>query len=260
MENKELLGFSLAYLDNRISPFRYLVSEHTLGVLNQIALSEKILGVTDTFSLSFLAMLTHLCQPTRFLQLGTHFGYTALVLADIMKHNFRPGHLYTVELNQESQNYARQQAEVAGLIDIIDFIDGSSTDKEVIDTVKKSAPYDIVYIDSSHAYSETIKELEYYIDDKSVITPNSFVLLHDASRFARQYDPTKSGGVNKALEEWYAKNQQYYQLLILEPPIWPNACGLALITGRSGNFDWNVNILKPHKQETFLAKVKKLVK
>lgn len=109
MENKELLGFSLAYLDSRISSFRYLVSERTIAVLNQIALTEKILGVTDNFSLSLLSMLTHLCQPTRFLQLGIHSGYTALVLADIMKHNFRPGRLYTVEINPDSHQHARQK-------------------------------------------------------------------------------------------------------------------------------------------------------
>lgn len=259
MEQIELLHFSLAYLDSRISSFRYLVSERTLAILNQIALSENILGVTDTYSLSLLAMLTHLCQPTRFLQLGTHSGYTALVLADVMKHNFRPGHLYTIELNKEFHLYAQEQAETAGLSNIIDFIDGFSIDKHVIEVVRKNGPYEMIYIDSSHAYNETLQELEYYLGDTSIVSPTSFVLFHDATDFARQYDPTQSGGVRRALEEWYAKHHRDYQLFIFEPPTWPNACGLALITGRPDNFDWNMNISKPHKQETFLTKVKKII-
>ncbi len=232
MEKQELLGFTLAYLDNRISPFRHLVSENTLAILNQIAMNERILGISDTYSLSLLAMLTHLCQPARLLQLGTCSGYTALVLADIMKRSFRPGHLYTVEINQDSHNYARQQAEAAKLNDMIDFIDGSSTDKKVLDTVRKHGPFDMVYIDSSHAYKESLKELEFYVNDKSIVSPTSFVFFHDATHFAKQYDPTNCGGVRKALDEWYKKYQQDFQLFIFEPPTWPNDCGLALITGR----------------------------
>ncbi len=259
MDNRELVNFSLAYLDSRVSSFRYLVSERTLSVLNQIALSEQILGVTDTFSLSLLAMLTHLCQPTRFLQLGTHYGYAALVLADVMKHNFRPGHLYTVELNEECHRYARQKAEAAGLIDVIDFIDGSSIERPVVDIARAKGPYEMVYIDSSHAYRETLTELEYYVADNSIVSPTSFVLFHDATEFAKQYDPTNSGGVRKALVEWRAKHRQDFQLFLFEPPTWPNACGLALISGRPADFDSDASRPERGRQKTIMEKVRKIL-
>jgi predicted O-methyltransferase YrrM len=256
MTSEELKGFSLAYLDNRVSCFRHLVSEGTLAVLNQTALDEKILGVTDTSSLSLLAMLTRLCQPIRFLQLGTHFGYTALVLADIMKHNIRQGHLYTVELNPESHRHARQQAEAASLSDIIDFIDGSSTDWAVIDKVEQNGPYDIVYIDSSHSYGETLKELECYIENKSVVAEKTLAFFHDASEFAKQFDATQCEGVRRALDEWHAVRNKDFNMFIFEPPSWPNACGFGVVTRKPAE---SAESLSPQEEKSFTSKVKKVL-
>jgi predicted O-methyltransferase YrrM len=250
--------FSLAYLDNRISSFRHFVSESTLSVLNDIALDEKILGVTDTFSLSLLAMFTRLCQPVRFLQLGTHFGYSALVLADIMKHNMRRGHLYTVELNPECHLHARQQADSSSLSGTIDFIDGASTDRSVIDKVRQKGPYEMIYIDSSHSYGETLKELECYIENTSVVTDNSLVFFHDASEFAKQFDATQSGGVRKALDEWHASHYEDFNMFIFEPPSWPNACGLGIITLRRRQEPYTADNVSTETRKGFLSRFKKL--
>src|SRR5208283_1321085 len=111
------------------------------------------------------------------------------------------GHLFTVELNPECHIHACKQAENASLSDMIDFIDGSSTDRAVIYKAEQNGPYDIVYIDSSHSYGETMKELQRYIENKSIVTENSLVFFHDASEFARQFDATQSGGVRRALDE-----------------------------------------------------------
>jgi predicted O-methyltransferase YrrM len=256
MEQADLRHFSLSYLDSRISSFRCLLSEKTLAVLNEIGLDEKILGVTDTYSLSLLAMFTRLCQPTRFLQLGTHFGYTALVLADIMKHNIRKGHLYTVEMNPESHLHARQQAENACLSEMIDFIDGSSTDKNVLDVIERNGAYEIIYIDSSHSYGETLKELECYVENRSIVTEASLVFFHDASEFARRFDATQGGGVRRALDEWYAARSKDFNMFIFEPPSWPNACGLGVMTLKPAQATASTDIASSPGEKTFLSKLR----
>lgn len=255
----DLKHFSLLYLDDRISSFRCLVSESTLAVLNQTALDEKILGVTDTFALSLLAMFTRLCQPVHFLQLGTHFGYAALVLADIMKHNMRRGHLYTVEMNPECHHHARQQAESASLSDAIDFIDGSSTDRAVIDQVKHNGPYEIIYVDSSHSYGETLKELECYIENESIVTENSLVFFHDASEYARRFDATQGGGVRRALDEWYATHSKDFNMFIFEPPSWPNGCGLGVMTRKASQTSTEADIVGSEGAQTFIGKLRKFI-
>jgi predicted O-methyltransferase YrrM len=220
-----------SYLDSRISSFLRLLSEETLTVLTQIVLDdEQICGVTDISSLSLLAMLTRVRQPIRFLQLGTHYGYTALVLSDIMKHNIHRGRLYTVELRAECHVVARQHAARAGLGDSIEFIDGASTDEHVIQTVRDNGPYDMIYIDSSHSYGETLKELEHYIENPAIVSDSTLVFFHDASEFARQYDATGEGGVRAALDEWHEKHRRDFRVHIFEPPSWPNACGFGMLS------------------------------
>jgi predicted O-methyltransferase YrrM len=191
---------------------------------------EQMRGVTDISSLSLLAMFTRVRQPLRFLQLGTHYGYSALVLADIMKHNIHPGRLYTVEPRAECHVVARAHAGLAGLGDTIEFIDGASSDEQVIRMVHDNGPYDMIYIDSSHAYGETLKELEHYIDNPAIVSDATLVFFHDASDFARQYDATRAGGVRAALDEWHEKHRRNFSLHIFEPPSWPNACGFAVLS------------------------------
>lgn len=221
----------ISYLDNRISPFRCLLSAETLTVLTQFALDEEhIRGVTDVSALSMLAMVARVRQPRSLLQLGTHYGYAALVLADVLKHNIHPGRLVTVELRPECHAVARNYAGRAGLGDAIEFIDGASTDERVVGAARRSGPYDMVYIDSSHSYGETLKELDYYVESPAVVSDATLVFFHDASEFARQFDATGHGGVRRALDEWHGRRSRDFDLHIFEPPSWPNACGFGVLS------------------------------
>jgi predicted O-methyltransferase YrrM len=233
MEKSDLLNISLAFSNIFLCPFRHFLNDQTLTVLDKIAKSEKIIGVTDSFSLSLLSLLVRLLQPKKILQLGTFSGYTAIILAGILQANYRAGRLFTVEIYSEYHKFAHEHALEAGLGKFIDFIDGSSTDLAVVEKIKKNGPYELIYIDSSHAYLDTFKELCLYVEDKSIVSNSSIVFFHDAAREAEQYDPTNSGGVRRALEEWFVSNSKDFYLLILEPPLWPNACGVGLIARKN---------------------------
>jgi hypothetical protein len=57
----------------------------------------------------------------------------------------------------------------------------------------------MVFIDSSHQYEHTLKELKLWF---GLLSPQGLMFLHDVSDFAKTFDSTGEGGVQRALDEW----------------------------------------------------------
>jgi hypothetical protein len=85
-------------------------------------------------------------------------------------------------------------------------------------------PFPIVYVDSSHYYRGTLEELEILFDD-GLSSTDGLVIFHDAAETAVQFDPTGEGGVPAALRTWGNR----LETVVLEQPVFPSVCGLALV-------------------------------
>ena len=219
------------YLSNQITLYKPFLLPKVIPTLEEIVYDSDFLGATDPSALSLIAMIIKVCQPKKILQLGTYIGFSAIALGGLLSTSTKGGLIYTVEINKSKQIKARYYAKKAGLMDIIEFIDGSSTDPDIVELLAKYGPFDLIFIDSSHAYQHTLDELRIYVEDGKFTSSSTLVALHDAGEAAKDFDPTHEGGVRRALEEWInlKNNKRKYQLFIFEPPMYPNPCGLAIV-------------------------------
>lgn len=56
------------------------------------------------------------------------------------------------------------------------FIQGDDTDPDIITRLTRLAPFDIIFIDTSHHYAHTIQELDIY---RPLVRPGGRIVLHD---------------------------------------------------------------------------------
>ena len=94
---------------------------------------------------------------------------------------------------------------------------------------------EMVFIDSSHAYEHTRRELDLWFDE---IMPGGLIALHDVSIQAVAYDGTGQGGVRRAFQEWTAERRVPSFALNggvdadrhgLDDIVYGDGCGLGLI-------------------------------
>jgi predicted O-methyltransferase YrrM len=219
-----LLDIRLCFLNERNCLYRPFLRARTVEVMNQAIFSERFGGATDPSALTLLMMMSAIVQPTRILELGTFQGFSTMILADILSSNNRPGCIVTVEPSRESQENARRTLEAAQLAHAVQFINGYSLDDRVIDEAARHLPYDIIYIDSSHLYEPTLRELETYLIERPMIRPGGMVFLHDIT-----LPMGEDRGVGAAVEDWVARHPEYRYLPLTTDGIWPQQAGLGII-------------------------------
>jgi cephalosporin hydroxylase len=158
--------------------------------------------------------------------LGTHIGYTALILADMIRQGGPGGRLITVEPVAEWHEVARRRMTEAGLDRVVTFLDGYSTSPEVMEAMVGHGPYDLVYVDSSHSRDDTLIELDFLWGQ---ITPGAWIFLHDTSPFSDQWDSAGKGGVRAAIRVWLRDHAEECLYFSCEPPLWPTPYGLGVL-------------------------------
>ncbi len=220
-----------AYRDDTF--FWSLLRERTRSVLDEAVDHEWFAGSTEPAALVLLGTLVRLVQPRKVLQLGTHIGFSAVYLADTLAQNSAPGHFWAVEPDEVALPVARSLVADAGLDDVVTFIQGFSTDVPTATRIASSGPFELIYVDSSHAYAATLEELDLMFE-REWVAEGGMVVFHDAALYAASFDPTGSGGVRRALDEWSDKHHPDFRLQVLEPPFWPSGCGLGLLARRPG--------------------------
>jgi predicted O-methyltransferase YrrM len=229
MSGVDVSLFRHAYLDPKVALYTLILSKRTRAILQEMTHDPCFGGSTDPSALSFLATYARLQQPARVLELGTHIGFSTLVVADVLAGNPRPGRLMTVDPAQDGMTRAAAYVRRARLESTVTFVLGRSTDSQVVDTLKDNGPFEMIYVDSSHSYRETLQELEILWGSAEIAGEGTCVWFHDAGRAAVTYDARGEGGVRRALDEWVSGHQGCYQLMVLEPPLWPNPTGLGVM-------------------------------
>lgn len=192
-----------------INSVEYQVSPNTKSIAHQIMQDEDFGGSGDYQTLGLMYNMTILTKSTKILELGTWIGYSGIFLLDAI--NSSKGRtkklLVTVDPNKDKQSKAKNYFEKAGFKGLYELVPFGSETKEAISEISKHSPYDVLYIDSLHDYSQTKLELEIYF---KLLRKGGLIFCHDSSELAATYDSKKEGGVRKALKEFVSKNPIEY--------------------------------------------------
>jgi predicted O-methyltransferase YrrM len=175
-------------------------------------------------------------RPERIVQLGTHAGYSALLLGFMLRRmNARHG-LFTIDIDPELLAVARQWIARAELQEFVEIAERNSLDPEMPITAKNFLGGDpeLIVLDSSHEYAATLRELDLWF---GALAPGGLLVVHDVSRFAQEFDVTRDGGVQRAFKEWRTAHPECETFLLnateqsmdLPRPFYKDACGVGLI-------------------------------
>ena len=175
-------------------------------------------------------------RAARIVQLGTHAGYSALLLGFMLRRMAAPHGLFTLDIDPEFCRIAQGWLARAGLGDFVKVAEGSSLEPASLADAREylgGAP-ELIILDSSHEYRATLRELDLWY---AGLASGGVLVVHDVSRFAQSFDVTGSGGVRRAFDEWRAANRAAETFLLngearsmdLPRPFYKDACGVGLI-------------------------------
>lgn len=172
----------------------------------------------------------------RIVQLGTHAGYSALLLGFFLRQMHAEQGLISFEIDKALAEFARDWIKRAGLDSIVQVEVRSSLDPMAPGIAREYLRGDpeLVFVDSSHEYKQTFDELERWYP---VIAPGGLIVLHDTSEFAASFDVTQQGGVHRALQEWRETHPEIEVISLnrnvpaMETPqmVYRDFCGVGLI-------------------------------
>ncbi|HEY1583848.1 MAG TPA: class I SAM-dependent methyltransferase [Chthoniobacterales bacterium] len=172
----------------------------------------------------------------RIVQLGTHAGYSSLLLGFYLRQMQAKQALFSFEIDEPLCRFAREWIDRAGLGSLVRVELRSSLDSAAPTLAKEylgGAP-ELIFLDSSHEYRQTLDELSVWYP---ALAPGGLLVLHDTSEFAVSFDITQQGGVQRALREWCAAHPQVevislnHRVTAMETPgmVYQDFCGVGLI-------------------------------
>jgi predicted O-methyltransferase YrrM len=115
------------------------------------------------------------------LETGTNMGISTFAIAYALKYNSENGaengKLFTIEIEQNTSDYAKQNIESHSLDQFVKFYVGDSID--IIDKAPWKTPFNIVFFDSSRH----IRPKEFHqLKAKNLLTSGSFLFFHDTCK------------------------------------------------------------------------------
>ena len=172
----------------------------------------------------------------RLVQLGTHAGYSALLLGFFLRQMKAKRALFSFEIDDALAAFARTWIKRAGLDSIVHVEVRSSVDANSPQLARdylEGAP-ELIFVDSSHEYRQTLDELDLWYP---ALSAGGLIVLHDTSQFAASFDLTQQGGVHRALREWRAAHPEVEAISLnrtvpaIDTPqmVYQDFCGLGLI-------------------------------
>ncbi|MGI8890499.1 MAG: O-methyltransferase [Chthoniobacterales bacterium] len=172
----------------------------------------------------------------RIVQLGTHAGYSSLLLGFSLRQMQAQHGLFSFEIDEPLCQFAREWLSRAGLESYVRVELRSSLDplaSELARDYLGGAP-ELVFLDSSHEYQQTLDELAVWYPG---LSPGGMIVLHDTSEFAASFDVTREGGVHRALREWRELHPDIEVISLnrtvpaMETPgmVYQDFCGVGLI-------------------------------
>ena len=161
-------------------------------------------GEANVPPLSLLIGLISGSAISRVVQCGHYVGYSTLLLGFLFRKMGKKQALFSIDIDASVTEYTAEWLSLAGLDDQASLSVADSADPEGPKRAWEyfgRQPPQLVFIDSSHQYEHTLKELDLWYDQ---LPQGGLLVLHDTSRFAAIFDTTGNGGVFRAVSEWCA--------------------------------------------------------
>lgn len=150
--------YILQHIDPESPYLRSLYRETHLQLLYPHMVSGHLQG-------RILKMLVEMIKPQNVLEIGTYSGYSALCLAEGLPEG---GKLYTIEINDEQEEFTRPWIEQSEVADKIEFIIGNAL--EVVP--KLNVTFDLAFIDGDKR-----RYLDFYELALKHLRPEGFMLV-----------------------------------------------------------------------------------
>jgi len=139
-------------------------------------------------------------------ELGTQIGQSTRALLKATIEN--GGHMHSVELNPNTLSGVGEAMKSAG----VDMSFWTAVPGDDLEIVKKWViNMDLLFIDTSHTYENTLKELDAY---SGFVLPKGIIVMHDThiDRTVSEQYP-----VRRAVEDWLRNNGEWEFLDITTP-------------------------------------------
>jgi predicted O-methyltransferase YrrM len=150
-----------------------------------------------------MTMLTGLILSsglTRIVQCGHYVGFSTLLLGMIGRQMGVSKFLYSVDIAEVPSAYTRRWLEKAGLTNVEVAVHDSADPVCVQEAAQfLGGPPQLVYVDSSHQYEHTRREL---VQWWAALPPGGLLVMDDVSAWAAAFDSTKKGGSHRAAAEF----------------------------------------------------------
>lgn len=197
--------------------------------------SKNMIGETSISAIGILLGLVLGNNIRRVVQCGHYAGFSLLVLSMVMKNSRHGGRIVSFDIDQAVTRFAQSFIDKGELNDTAKLFIMDSADSFCVTSALSemhNEPPQLVFIDSSHQYRHTIEELTLWA---SAVQPGGFLVMHDASRMASEFDRNDLGGVRQALDEWLPQHPEVSSIII-DPDsdlqnrlTYIDPCGLALL-------------------------------
>jgi predicted O-methyltransferase YrrM len=161
-------------------------------------------GEANIPPLSFLFGLISGNALSRIVQCGHYVGYSTLLIGFLLRRMGKCNSLFSIDIDPEVTAYTANWLSKANLNAQCALHVADSADSTLPALARNYFGGDspqMVFIDSSHQYEHTLKEMELWY---SALPRGGFLVLHDTSKFASCFDSTGKGGVLRGVAEWCA--------------------------------------------------------
>lgn len=141
---------------------------------------------------------------SRIVQCGHYVGYSTLLLSFLLRRMGVRNGLYSIDIDPEVTAYTKNWLRRAGLMPHtrLTIADSADPAQAVAAEAYLGGAPQLVFIDSSHQYAHTLRELDLWYDR---LTRGGMIVLHDVSTYAASLDRSNDGGVQRAVNEWCAR-------------------------------------------------------
>lgn len=135
-------------------------------------------------------------------QCGHYMGFSTLLCGFFFRAMGAKHAMYSIDLDANVTAFTQKYVDRAGLQDYVHLEVCDSADPKLPALARdylQQENINLVFIDSSHQYEHTLRELDLWYP---ALSPGGLILMHDVSQFASTFDATYSGGVHRAVAQW----------------------------------------------------------
>lgn len=140
-------------------------------------------------------------KPRRILEIGTLYGYSAILMGSILSEEQNQGKVTTIEIDKESANIARKNIEDAALDKKVEVLYGDALDIILILYDK----FDMVFLDGTkEEYFKYLKLVEKNLEKGAVVVADNVGVfktsMYDYLEYVRNSGPYNSRTLETELE------------------------------------------------------------